>query len=252
MIKKIGTLALFLASLAAFAQTDTAPAASTPPAKRYSRPDIPGTFVVELGVNRGLNAPTRFDLGFWGSRTLNFYYQYDLRILKSKFFLVPGIGFSFERYKFRNGRTPGYENTNSNEISMLTATEAGYPASLKKSMLITNYLEVPVELKYMTRPEDPGRSFKISVGARVGYMYDALTKVKYSEDGEMKKIKNNQTYNLTRFRYALSAKVGIGNISLFTYYNMTPLFEAKKGPKNDDGTNTDINTLTIGFSLSSF
>jgi hypothetical protein len=253
MIKKIGTLALFLASLAAFAQTDTPAASSTTPttpAKRYSRPDIPGTFAIEIGVNRALGAPTKFDQGLWGSRTLNVYYSYDMRLFKSKFFFVPGVGFSFERFKFRNGRTVGYAN--GNEVSMLTGTDAGYPVGLKKSMLITNYFEVPVELKYMTRPEDPARSFRISFGARVGYMYDAFTKVKYSEGGENKKVKNNQNYNLTRFRYALSAHIGIGNISLFGYYNMTPLFEDKKGPKNDDTSNTTINTLTIGLSLASF
>jgi hypothetical protein len=256
MIKKIGTLALFLASLAAFAQTDTtpatAPAAATPPAKRYSRPDIPGTFAIEIGVNRAMDAPAKFDQGFWGSRTLNFYYTRDMRLFKSRLFFVPGVGFSFERYKFVNGRTIGYANTNATEVSLLTGTEAGYPVNLKKSMLVTNYFEVPVELKYMSRPEDPAKSFRISVGGRIGYMYDALTKVKYSEDGENKKVKNNQNYNLTRLRYSLSAHVGIGNVSFFGYYNFTPLFEDKKGPKNDDGTNTTIPSFTLGLSISAF
>lgn len=255
MIRKIGTLALFLASLATFAQTDapsSIPAATPPPAKRYSRPDIPGTFAVEIGVNRAMGTPSKFDQGFWGSRSLNVYYTYDMRILKSRLFFVPGVGFSFERYKLVNGRTLGYANANANEVSMLTGIEAGYPVNLKKSMLVTNYFEVPVELKYMSRPEDPNRSFRISVGGRIGYMYDAMTKVKYSENGENKKVKNNQNYNLTRLRYGLSAHVGIGNISLFSYYNFTPLFEDKKGPKNDDATNTTINTFTIGLSIASF
>jgi len=259
MIRKIGTLALFLASLATFAQTDApssaTPAPSTPAStsgKRYSRPDIPGTFALEIGVNRAMGTPAKFDQGFWGSRTLNVYYTYDMRLFKSRFFFVPGVGFSFERYKFVNGRTLGYANTNATEVSLLTGTEAGYPVNLKKSMLVTNYFEVPVEIKYMTRPEDPNRSFRISVGGRIGYMYDAFTKVKFTEDGENKKVKNNQNYNLTRLRYGLSAHVGIGNISLFSYYNFTPLFEDRKGPKNDDTTNTTITTFTIGLSLASF
>jgi hypothetical protein len=253
MIRKIGTLALLLASLASFAQTEptAAPAAATP-AKRYSRPDIPGTFLLELGVNRALDAPSRFDQGFWGSRTLNVYYQYDMRILHSKFFFVPGVGFSFERWKFVNGRTPGYLNANSSNVDMLTATEAKYPADLKKSMLITNYFEIPVEIKFMTNPNDPARSFKASIGGRAGFMYDAFTKVKYSENGENKKVKNNQNYNLTRLRYGISAKIGVGNIALFGYYNLTPLFEENKGPKETDNTNRDITTFTIGLSLSSF
>ena len=46
---------------------------------------------------------------FWGSRTANIYYQYDFRILKSSFSFVPGIGFSLERYKFKDNYMVGYD-----------------------------------------------------------------------------------------------------------------------------------------------
>ena len=67
MIKHVGTLALVVFALTAFGQTETAPATtSTTPAKRYTRPDIPGTFAIEIGVNNALDKPEKFDLGFWG------------------------------------------------------------------------------------------------------------------------------------------------------------------------------------------
>lgn len=250
MIKKFGTFALFILSITAFAQTETAPVAATPPAKRYARPDIPGTFTVELGVNTALDKPAKFDLGFWGSRSVNIYYQYDIRILKSRLSFVPGIGFSLERFKFKNNNTLSYAATG-DSISMVTGAEIGIPG-IKKSSLVANYIEIPLELKYSTRPDDPGRSFKASIGGRIGWMYDAFTKVKYREDGETKKFKDNQNYNLTRIRYGVYAKIGVGNVSMFGYYNLTPMFKTGEGPMTKGIAAKDFNTFTVGISFASF
>ncbi len=99
MTQKIGALVFFLGiSCTLFAQTETV--------KKVSRrPDIPGTFALEFGFNFDLGAPEQFSLAFWGSRTFNLYYQYELRILKSKFSFVPGIGLSLERFGFNNQYT---------------------------------------------------------------------------------------------------------------------------------------------------
>lgn len=205
-------------------------------------PNIPGTFLLEFGFNIPLNNPDTFDVGFWGTRTFNVYYQYDLRIGKSKFSIHPGIGFAFERYKLTNSYT-------------LEATDEGtelVPAyeiyqGVKKSMIVTNYIDVPIEIRFSTNPNDPGRSFHASLGGRVGYLYDSFTKIKYREDGETKKIKDKQNFNLSDFRYGAFVKMGAGSLSLFCYYNFSPLFKDDRGPEQ-----TDMNTLTVGLSLSSF
>jgi hypothetical protein len=250
MMKHLGTFVLLIIALSAFGQTETAPTTTptTTPEKKYARPDIPGTFTIEIGVNNALDKPNRFDLGFWGSRTINFYYQYDLRIMKSRFSLVPGIGFSLERFKFTNNNTLGYDDQDS--LKFLTPAEMGL--SIKKSQLITNYIDVPIELRYSTRPDDPTRSFKIGIGYRVGYLYEIYTKVKYTEDGDTKKYKDSQNFNLTRFRHGPFVKIGLGNVSLFGYYNMTPLFESKKGPTAGKVASPDFSTFTLGISLASF
>ena len=217
--------------------------------KKTGRPDIPGTFVVELGLNRAPGAPSNFATGFWGSRTVNVYYQYDIRILKSRFSLVPGIGVSLERFKFKNFRTLGYEN---DSLKLLLPNELTPELpSMRKSQLITNYVDLPVEIKYMSRPEDPARSFKASIGGRIGYMYDRFTKIKYDNDGDLYKAKNKQDWNLNRLRYGVFGKVGLGNFSLFGYYNMTNLFKNGKGPAQDHQIK-DFATFTVGISLSSF
>lgn len=245
MIKKLaGIIILSGISFMALSQQKT----STK--KTSARPDIPGTFVVELGLNRDISGPSDFSIGLWGSRTVNVYYQYDFRILKSGFSFVPGIGLSLERYKFKNNYTLDYTTSTSGELTMVSPDDATVP-DIRKSQLITNYVDVPVEIRYTLNPDDPSRSFKVAVGGRIGYLFDSFTKVKYKENSEVKKYKDKQDFNLTQFRYGLTGRIGFGNFSLFGYYNLTPLFEEGKGLKENNLSN-DFNTLTIGISLSSF
>jgi hypothetical protein len=243
MIKKLAGIVL----LSGVAFTTLAQVATTT-TKKTSRPDIPGTFNVEFGFNRDVSGPNDFSLYFWGSRTANIYYQYDIRILKSSFSFVPGIGLSLERYKFKNNYMVGYDANN--ELTMIAAEDAPVEG-ITKSMLITNYIEAPMELRYTMNPEDPARSFKVSVGGRVGFMYDSFNKVKYRENSEVKKYKDKQDFNLNKFRYGLLGRIGFGPFSIFGYYNLSPLFEKGKGLKSDDSYN-DFNTWTIGLSLASF
>ncbi len=231
------------------------------PTKSSARPDIPGIFTLELGLNRHLNGPDNFNIGLWGSRTVNIYYQYELRILKSKFSFVPGVGLSLERFKFRDGQVLDFAHqdgdfakpiTSRKELDLFSLNQHQIPG-FKKSQLITNYVDVPLELRFTLNPDDPARSLKIGAGVRVGYLYDAYTKIKYRNDGEIKQIKDKQNFNLSRFRYAAFGKIGFGNFALFGYYNLSPLFIKDEGFKDANGAYlNDMTTFTAGISLSSF
>lgn len=211
--------------------------------ERPKRPDLPGTFLVEFGFNRPQNAADDFDIGFWGSRTVNVYYQYDftLPFLQSKFSLSPSIGLGMDRYKFKNEYTLGYTE-GSNDLAMIDPER-----DVKKSQLITNYVDMPVELRYTHNPADPARSFKLAIGFRAGLLISSFTKLKYDDGNEKIKEKIRRDWNLNNYRYGFFGKIGFGNVSLFGYYNSSTLFEKGKGP---DGL--DINNLTIGLSLGGF
>ena len=244
MINKFsGFLLLLLLPLTAISQTTEAP-------KPSARPDIPGTFTLELGASRPIDGPEEFKVGLWGSRTFNLYYQYEMQILKSKISFVPGIGVSLERFKFRNGEILRFPDNNRDSV-ILQSVFQHQITTLRKSQLITNYVEVPLELRYSTKPMDPSRSFKVSIGGRVGYLYDAFTKIKFKDDGEFKQIKDKQNFNLNRLRYGVYTKIGFGNFALFGYYNLSPLFKEGEGFHNM-GQPIDFNTFTAGISLSSF
>jgi hypothetical protein len=240
------TLLLLLLCTAAFAQYETV--------TKTKRPSIPGTFMVDLGVNRALNTvDSTWNQGLWGSRTVNLYYQYPIRFGRSKFSFNAGIGLSMERWKFTDGATLidtlGTTGNNSIEqYNMLTPRRLfGNDISLVKSSLVTNYLEVPLEFRFDTKPEDIARSFNVAIGGRVGVRLNSFTKVKYKEDGETIKVKDKRGLGLNDFRYGVYTRVGIGGFSWFAFYNLSEMFQAGKGPHG-----REINSLTVGISINGF
>lgn len=244
------TLLFVLLTSAAFAQYETV--------TKTKRPSIPGTFLVDLGINRALNAGSTWKQGLWGSRTVNVYYQYPIRFGRTKFSFNPGIGLSMERWKFTNGAMlmdtvelvsfpNGAAAANQVEQYNLLSPERVYGSLARKSMFITNYLEMPIEFRFDTKPEDIARSFNVAIGGRVGLRMNSFTKVKYKDGGENIKVKDKQSFGLNDFRYGVYTRVGIGGFSWFAFYNLSEMFEKGKGPQG-----LDINTLTVGISINGF
>ena len=228
---------LFFISFSLFAQEKP---------RKAARPNIPGSFMIDLGFNRALNKPANFKQGFWGSRTLNLYYQYPIRIGRSKFSFNPGIGASMERWKFTNLFVLADTTKDSNDNFLL------YPGStffkgIKKSTLIANYVEIPIEFRFDTAPEDIARSFNVAIGGRIGYLFDSKMKVKFKEDGETKILKDKQNLGLNQLRYGVYTRIGVGAFNIFGFYNLSPLFEKDKGPDK-----TTMNNYTVGISINGF
>ncbi|MEO6731196.1 MAG: outer membrane beta-barrel protein [Ferruginibacter sp.] len=104
----------------------------------------------------------------------------------------------------------------------------------KKYKLATTFAEVPIELRYTFDPINEKKSWKIALGVKVGTMLNAHTKGKtllnksnttigsYTEK-ESKKAFFNGT------RLAGTARVGIGNFSLFGAYSITSLLKDVAG-----------------------
>ncbi len=229
------------------------------PVKKTPKPNIPGTFMIDLGLNQAINRPDTWQQGAWGSRTVNVYYQYSMRLGRSKFSFNPGIGLSMERWKFKDNATlidtvelvsypNGAPSPNQVEQYNLLSPTRIYPELAEKSQLITNYVEMPLEFRFDTSPEDISRSFNVAVGGRVGWLFDSKTKVKYQEDdGDMVKVKNKKVYGLEQFRYGIYTRIGLGGFNVFCFYNLSDMFQKGKGPLGKD-----FNSITFGISVNGF
>ena len=209
---------------------------------RKARPDIPGTFLVELGWNVQMSSPERLDNTLLGSRTVNLYYFYNIELpfAGGRFELMPGIGLGLDRFKFEDNITlVNTPDLNSNEFVDVVDLEG----DVKKSMIISNYIDIPLEVRFYANPNDKRRSFKAGIGFKAGILYSAHTKTKIDNDGiEKNKIKDD--FGLRRFRYGVTGRVGIGGFNLFYYYSLQDLYEKNEGPLN-----SDVHHVTVGLSF---
>jgi len=115
----------------------------------------------------------------------------------------------------------------------------------KRYKLTSVHMEVPLELRYASKPANMNKSFKAAVGLRMGLPWTMYSKAKVDRD-----VNGNGGYVLkekdTKFMNGLRAlatlRVGYGNVSLFGTYSLTPVFKEGLGPQ--------VNTWTGGLCLS--
>ena len=117
----------------------------------------------------------------------------------------------------------------------------------KKYKLVTAFLEAPVELRYTFNPEKQNKSWKIALGAKVGTMLNAHTKGKtlLNKDGatiNSYSAKENKKVFFNTTRVSGTVRVGIGNFSLFSSYQLTSLLK--------DGAGAEMHPYQIGLCIS--
>lgn len=177
------------------------------------------------------------------NRSANIYLMYDKQF-KTNPRLSAGIGIGV-------GTSNIYFDKMETRISAFNAklpfirTDTGN--SYKKYKLSTAFLEIPVELRFMSKPETPNKSFKAAIGVKVGTLINAHTKGKNLENAAGTKINGftvkestKSYFNTTRI--AATARVGYGIFSLFGSYNLTGIFK--------DGVAPDTKLLQIGIAIS--
>jgi hypothetical protein len=101
-----------------------------------------------------------------------------------------------------------------------------------KYKISTSYLELPIEIRYFSKPENPNKSVKIAIGVKVGTLLDAHSKGKTLVNGAGTKLKDyteklssKSYFNSTRL--AATARFGYANFTVFGSYNITQVFKDK-------------------------
>ncbi|MDQ3534522.1 MAG: PorT family protein [Bacteroidota bacterium] len=202
-------------------------------------PNFPGSLRIGLGLSFLRNAPEDMNMGWWKSRSVDIFYIGDMPLGNSRFTFNPGIGLGIERFGFVRHITLN----STSEGTVITDIGELNPS---KSLLNSNYVDIPLELKYHFGANE-FTGFNVAIGGRVGYLIDAKTKVNYEDRGELVKLKTKETYNLNRLRYGVTARIGLGRFNLYYYQNLSPLF------KNNSGiADNDIYHYKFGLSFAAF
>ena len=248
-MKKILTLAFLAFTLNAQAQ-DSAP--TSPKTPIGGRPNIPNDLSIEFGLNQLTNRPEDLALNLFGSRTFNVYYQKPFKLFgdQSGFVISPGIGIATNKFSFKDDENLFRSSTLGAESSALKEVKSVYGTTidLKTNNLAVNYLEVPVDLLYHVNKKDYSKSFRVSLGARVGYLYQAHTKISFdSPTTGAVKIKQSENYGLEKIRYGLNFKAGSPGFYVWTTYYLNPLWQVDRGPFK-----TEANQISFGLAIGLF
>lgn len=132
-------------------------------------------------------------------------------------------------------------------VGKLPFTNLDSADRFKKYKLVTAYLEVPVELRYMFNPQKENKSWKVALGFKIGTLLNAHTKGKTLQDKNgntlnsyTEKISKKAFFNSNRV--VATARVGIGHFTLVGNYSVSSLLK--------DGTGPDIKPFQIGLCIS--
>ncbi len=117
----------------------------------------------------------------------------------------------------------------------------------KKYKFSTTYLEVPLELRFSSKPLEPGKSIKVALGIKGGILLNAKTKGKTLQDKSDKTInslteKISSSVYVNKNRFAATARVGYGIVSLFANYGLNGIFKSN--------VSADMKLVQVGITIS--
>ena len=247
MQKILLTIIALLCGLGAYAQDKDVSAPKDAKKKSVGSDRV----VIDLFHDNWLTKPSGVETKWYG-RGIGLYTMFNKNLIKKNVNIGVGIGVSSHNV-YHNALiayNPLADSTGlyayPTRVSNLAtaATEDSIDVSYKKNKISTTYIDVPLELRFMTNGDAKGRKFKIAVGGRVGYLINGHTKYKGDDlngTGAEVKIKQGIIQGIDKLRYGATARIGYGNINLFGYYALSDMFKKDKGP--------EIVPFSIGFSF---
>ena len=115
----------------------------------------------------------------------------------------------------------------------------------RKNKISTNYFEIPFELRFRTKRKlnDNGNvvgPFRFYPGFKVGYLANIHTSIK----DDAGKFKAYNFFNVNKFRYGVTLRVGYGRMAFYGFYSLTNLFKDNKG--------VELQPFSLGISFLTF
>jgi Outer membrane protein beta-barrel domain len=180
------------------------------------------------------------------SRSFNIYFSFDFPFKTDPRWSVGiGVGFGTDHMFFDKSAGRDLNIVNSTGFRFAKNTGVDTAIRYKSIKLHTSYLEAPVELRFMTKPETPNKSLKFALGVKVGTMLSAVDKTKFERDGQgnvQYNRKDKDKKNFNGLRFAPTARIGYGNIGIYAQYQLNDFIKEGQGPNQ-------IRPFTVGFLL---
>lgn len=201
-------------------------------------------FMMQVSYDHWLGMPdsiSSHQSGF--SRGFNAYFMIN-KFLKTnpKLAVAGGLGVSTSNIFFK-------------EVNIdMTATSPTLPFTdlsssdhFKKYKMATTYLQIPLEFRYFSKPDEPNKSFKAAIGIKVGTLLNAHTKGKNLENktgqliNEYTEKELNKRY-ISSTQYMGTLRIGYGVFSAFGSYQLNGVLK--------NGTGPNMQLLQVGLTVS--
>jgi hypothetical protein len=176
--------------------------------------------IFDLTLDNYAESPASMEVNLIKSRGINIKLMKD-KLIKNTLFSF-GYGLAFGSQNFDTDRFIIIDDT----LGYTHFLHIDPAIDVKRNKLSVNYLDLPLELRFRTRPNSKNNSFKLAIGFKIGVLLQSH--IKYEDnDGKVKFFNIN---NLTKYRYGVDARVGYGIWGLNAYYSLIPLFDEDKAP----------------------
>lgn len=197
-------------------------------------PGLDDRFVLDLTLDNFAQSPSSMEVNIIKSRGINIKLMKD-RLFKNSLFGF-GYGLAFGSQNFDTDRFILVDDTlgHTHFVAIDPAVD------VKRNKLSVNYLDLPLELRFRTKPNSKNNSFKLSVGFKIGVLLQSH--IKYEDDDG--KVKFFNINNLNKYRYGVDGRMGYGIWGLNVYYSLIPLFDDDKAPT--------LVPLSFGLSITPF
>lgn len=179
-------------------------------------------------------------------RSFNAYFMFDFPFkTDARWSVGMGPGISTDNIYFDTDVRRRLDIVGNNALTYATLSASDTAIRYRKVKLGTAFLEVPVELRFNTDPEN-NKGLKAALGMKVGTMINVTQRTRYQSDADrnldyVEKEKARKHFN--NLRIAATARIGFGRVALFGSYQLNDLIKERQGPNQ-------IRPLTVGLSIS--
>ena len=143
--------------------------------------------------------------------------------------IAAGIGYAINNY---NHNIQVFENNNTNNYQIINV-------DFEKNKLVTNYVEIPLELRWRNSTQESHKFWRVYAGFKASYLVYSYSK--YIDGTKTNIIDNNPDLNKLQLGSYLS--FGYNTINFNVYYGLSPIY--KSAVLNNE--NINMKTVNFGF-----